>query len=160
MTVRIEVQHADGVDSELTFDDISSWVRRAISAVRAEGELVVSVRIVDANEMRQLNGEYRGKDSPTNVLSFPTGGIDGLPPDAELPLGDLVICASVVADEAVEQGKSADAHWAHMLVHGTLHLLGFDHEEDREAADMEAKEIQILARYGIANPYGESPTET
>ena len=88
------------------------------------------MRIVDAAEIHALNSDYRGKDKPTNVLSFPAGDVAGLPADMPVPLGDVVICASVVREEAAAQGKALDDHWAHMLVHGTLHLLGYDHETD------------------------------
>jgi len=110
--------------------------------------------------MQRLNCEFRGQDKPTNVLSFPAGEIDGLPEDTEMPLGDIVVCAAVVTDEAAQQGKKTGDHWAHMMVHGTLHLLGFDHENDADAEQMEGLEIQILTDHGIANPYGESPRET
>ena len=108
------------------------------------------MRIVDEAESQQLNFDYREKDKPTNVLSFPFQ----CPPGIELPLlGDLVICAQVVAREAAEQQKTVTAHWAHMVVHGCLHLLGFDHINDEDAAEMEAEEIQILQELGFANPY-------
>lgn len=113
-------------------------------------EAELSVRIVDEDESQALNLQYRGKDKPTNVLSFPCE----LPDGVELPLlGDLVICAQVVAKEALEQGKVLHAHWAHMVVHGTLHLLGYDHIEDGEAEEMEAIEIQVLLELGYPNPY-------
>jgi len=108
------------------------------------------VRLVDAPEMASLNKTYRGKDGPTNVLSFPAD----LPPDLDLPLlGDIVICAPVVAAEAREQHKSPDAHWAHMAVHGTLHLLGYDHLDENEAITMEALESAILADLHYPCPY-------
>ena len=111
-----------------------------------------------------MNNEFRGKNSPTNVLSFPAGEIDGLPAGTDMPLGDLVVCTSVVNDEAATQGKGVEDHWAHMIVHGTLHLLGFDHETNAEAAVMESREIEILGAHGITNPYvdsvKESPIET
>jgi probable rRNA maturation factor len=112
--------------------------------------LEVSVRVVGAARSRSLNARYRGKDRPTNVLSFPGAG--GMP-DGRCFLGELVICAPVVAREARAQGKSAEAHWAHLTVHGVLHLLGFDHERPAEAAKMEAREVQILDRLGFSNPY-------
>jgi probable rRNA maturation factor len=96
---------------------------------------------------------YRDKDRPTNVLSFPAGDIVGLPDDAPHLLGDVVVCAGVVAGEAAEQGKRLEDHWAHMLVHGTLHLLGHDHGDEREAEAMEALEARILAAGDIKDPY-------
>jgi probable rRNA maturation factor len=112
----------------------------------------VTIRIVGAAESRKLNCLWRGKDKPTNVLSFPAGnthtGGDEVP-----ELGDLVVCAPVVAREAKEQGKSPQAHWAHMIAHGVLHLLGFDHIRDRDAKVMEALEVKILDRLGYPNPY-------
>ncbi len=108
------------------------------------------MRIVDEDESQQLNGQYRQKDKPTNVLSFPAD----LPEELQLPLlGDLVICAPVVAREAEDQNKALDAHWAHMLVHGTLHLLGYDHIDETDATEMEALETQIITELGFAPPY-------
>lgn len=159
MTVRVDVQLASGHESVPAANDIAIWVNRAIDAARHQGEREVSVRVVDATEMQQLNSEYRNQDKPTNVLSFPAGDLDGLPEETESPLGDIVVCATVVADEAEQQGKSVADHWAHMIVHGTLHLLGFDHENDSDAAEMEGLEIRIMTDHGIANPYGESPAE-
>lgn len=106
--------------------------------------------------MRSLNRDYRQKDKATNVLSFPAGAIEGLPAEAAPLLGDIVICAEVVSDEAAEQGKSTDDHWAHMLVHGTLHLLGYDHETDDDAAEMEGLEARILTVNGLRDPYVKS----
>lgn len=114
----------------------------------------VTIRVVSNAEMQGLNKEYRGKDSPTNVLSFPAD----LPPELvaeidDVELGDIVISAEVVATEAAEQGKTLISHWAHMLVHGMLHLQGYDHINDDEAEEMEALEVKILAQIGFANPY-------
>jgi probable rRNA maturation factor len=129
---------------------IAEWAREAVGRDGRGAEL--SVRVSTAAESRRLNHAWRGKDKPTNVLSFP----------AELPrgagptrlLGDVVICAAVVAREAREQGKTLRAHWAHMVVHGALHLLGLDHERSpREAATMERREKRVLARLGFADPY-------
>ena len=157
MTAQVDVQLASDHESVPASDDIAIWINRAIDAAGRPSEREVSVRVVDTAEMQLLNSEFRAQDKPTNVLSFPAGNLDGLPDDAELPLGDIVVCAAVVADEAEQQGKSLNDHWAHMLVHGTLHLLGFDHESDSAAAEMEGLEIQIMTDHGIANPYGESP---
>lgn len=130
---------------------IAHWIRCALASQQlAEGE--VSVYIVDSDEGRELNREYRARDYATNVLSFPAD----IPPEVELPLlGDLVVCAPVVEREAQEQHKPLDAHWAHMLIHGSLHLLGYDHIEDGEAETMEALETQLLASLGYADPYNE-----
>jgi probable rRNA maturation factor len=117
----------------------------------------LTIRVVGAAESRKLNRTWRGKDKPTNVLSFPAAPnlASAWTPASSVPvvLGDLAICAPVVAREAREQGKPAQAHWAHMVVHGVLHLLGYDHEVDRDAAIMEARETAILARLGYSNPY-------
>ncbi|HEY9182256.1 MAG TPA: rRNA maturation RNase YbeY, partial [Gammaproteobacteria bacterium] len=98
------------------------------------------------------NSEYRGKNGPTNVLAFPAAAAPAVRGES-LPIGDLVICASVIAREARAQGKTPDAHWAHMVVHGTLHLLGFDHETRRKAAVMEKRERSVLAALGFPDPY-------
>ena len=108
------------------------------------------VRAVDEAEGRRLNHEFRGRDRATNVLSFPFEPPPGVALDH---LGDLVICAPVVAREASAQGKPAAAHWAHMVVHGMLHLQGYDHETDEQAADMEGRETRILTALGFAAPY-------
>ena len=110
----------------------------------------LTIRVVDAEESRQLNKQYRGKDAPTNVLSFPSQLPEFIEPDY---LGDLVICASVVDIEAKQQNKTAEAHWAHMLVHGVLHLSGYDHIKDAEAEEMEALETKIMIAMGYAPPY-------
>ena len=135
----------------------------------------LTIRVVGAAESRRLNRTWRGKDKPTNVLSFPSAALDAPLPRASrgragrgrsaladgrrpmagspLPLGDLAICAPVVAREAREQGKPATAHWAHMVIHGVLHLLGYDHENDRDADLMETRERKLLERFGYPDPY-------
>ncbi len=153
MTAQVDVQFAVDDPALPTVDDIAFWVDQAMLAAERSSGAEVSVRVVDAVEMRQLNSEFREQDKSTNVLSFPAGQIEGLPADAEQPLGDIVICSAVVSDEASQQGKSLSDHWAHMIVHGTLHLLGFDHVEDSDAAEMEGLEARILVGQGIANPY-------
>ena len=134
--------------------DIEKWVLTAINAgseiVREEAEL--TIRIVDIEEAQQLNHDYRDKDKPTNVLSFPFQN----PPGITLPLlGDLVICKQVVEKEAIEQRKTLNAHWAHMIIHGTLHLLGYDHIIDEEAIEMESIETQLIIELGFPAPYNE-----
>ncbi len=119
-------------------------------AARAGEDWELSLRLVDVAEMQQLNRQYRGKDKPTNVLSFPTD----FPEDVPLPLlGDVIICAPVVRQEALDQDKAPDAHWDHLLIHGVLHLLGFDHQEIADAERMEALERQALAVLGWPDPY-------
>ncbi|WP_043769115.1 rRNA maturation RNase YbeY [Algiphilus aromaticivorans] len=122
-------------------------LRAFASAAGAEGALCL--RVVDADESRALNHRFRGKNRPTNVLSFPAAS----PLVEEPELGDIVLCAPVIAAEAAEQGKSPRAHWAHMVVHGVLHLRGHDHIDDDEARVMEAAERRILAGLGFADPY-------
>lgn len=129
------------------------WVEAALPAARADAE--VGLCIVDEPESQALNLRYRDLDKPTNVLSFPAE----LPAELNLPLlGDLVVCAPVVAREAMEQGKPLEAHWAHMLVHGTLHLLGYDHINDADAERMEALETDILTSLGYPDPYQPAVT--
>jgi probable rRNA maturation factor len=124
------------------------WVETALKGQREEAEL--TIRIVDDEEGAELNETYRGKQGPTNLLSFPFEA----PPGVPLPLlGDIVICAPKVAREAAEQGKPLEAHWAHLTLHGCLHLLGYDHLEPEEAEAMEALETELLAALGYANPY-------
>ncbi|WP_343554067.1 rRNA maturation RNase YbeY [Pantoea sp.] len=124
------------------------WLEAAVTPFQPGSE--VTIRLVDEAESNELNLTYRGKDKPTNVLSFPFEA----PPGIELPLlGDLIICRQVVEQEAAEQGKTVEAHWAHMVVHGTLHLLGYDHIEDSEAEEMEALETEIMLALGYPDPY-------
>jgi len=126
------------------------WAKTALSHKTRHGELCI--RIVGKKEIQDLNKTYRNKDKPTNVLSFRSD----LPAEIQetIPLlGDIVICADVVNKEAKEQDKLPEAHWAHMIVHGTLHILGFDHEKASEAQIMEAKEVKLLKNLGFNNPY-------
>ena len=128
------------------------WVAAALKGRIREADL--AIRIVDSKEGRALNRHYRGKDYATNVLSFPAERPHGLPKDVRMPLlGDLVLCAPVIAREAREQGKPLVAHYAHLTVHGALHLLGWDHADEREAECMEQLEREILTNLGIADPY-------
>ncbi|KKZ57907.1 rRNA maturation RNase YbeY [Haemophilus haemolyticus] len=143
--LQIATENIEGLPTE---EQIVQW---ATAAVQPEGdEVEMTVRIVDESESHDLNLTYRGKDRPTNVLSFPFE----CPDEVELPLlGDLVICHQVVEREAAEQEKPLMAHWAHMVVHGCLHLLGYDHIEDDEAEEMESLETQIMQGLGFDDPY-------
>ena len=145
----IDLQIACEQESGLpTAEQIEQWATAAVQPQSDEVE--ITVRIVDEAESHELNLNYRGKDRPTNVLSFPFE----CPDEVELPLlGDLVICRQVVEREAQEQDKPVMAHWAHMVVHGSLHLLGYDHIEDDEAEEMESLETQIMTGLGFADPY-------
>ncbi|MCF6217459.1 MAG: rRNA maturation RNase YbeY [Gammaproteobacteria bacterium] len=131
---------------------LKKWVLMALGDKLGLTELVI--RIVEVAESAELNDTYRNKKAPTNVLSFPFETPQGVTP---LPLlGDLVICATVVTREAEEQHKTLHAHWAHMVIHGVLHLLGYDHIEDDDAAAMEKLEIELLASLGYSDPYIEN----
>jgi probable rRNA maturation factor len=132
--------------------DIAAWAGTALGRKAAGREL--AVRVVGPRESRRLNARYRGRDKPTNVLSFPA---PELPAGSDqLPLGDLVICPQVLRAEAREQRKSLRAHWAHLVVHGALHLIGYDHMHPDEAGRMERREIAVLRRLGFPNPYRSS----
>lgn len=158
------------LESDEEWDSSGSWeqlIRRAAEAAIAESDfpnltsaprpIEISVTLTGDEQVRSLNAEWRGKDRPTNVLSFPLAeqgelretNVDG----PELLLGDIVLARGVCEAEAAEKGISVDQHAAHLLVHGTLHLLGYDHDADDEALDMEAREVRALERVGIANPY-------
>lgn len=137
-------------------EQLNKWVSAAIIKRTAHEEPELTIRIVDEAESQELNHEYRGKDKPTNVLSFPFEAPAHIP----IPLlGDLIICRQVVEREAIEQGKPLIAHWAHMTVHGCLHLLGYDHIEDEEAEEMEGIERKVMADLGFEDPYKDDETE-
>lgn len=149
---RIEVQYAISSDGLPGEDSIRSWVMDALQSDADTAELVV--RIVDIAEITALNLQYRGKDSATNVLSFPYDELPGVVSDL---LGDVVVCAPVVSNESVAQGKSLESHWAHLVMHGVLHLRGYTHNEKEPAGKMEALEQQLMAAAGFPDPYqGES----
>jgi len=154
MNLLLDMQLAEELDDFTDFlpseKQLQRWAEAALSGCTEYEEPELTIRLVAEEESQQLNSEYRGKDKPTNVLSFPFEA----PPEVPLELlGDLIICAQVVQNEAVEQGKTPDAHWAHMVVHGCLHLLGYDHIKDDEAEIMENLERQILATLGYQDPY-------
>jgi probable rRNA maturation factor len=144
----VDVQYALAVEGLPEEDAIRQWVSLALPENKQTSGL--TVRVVDEAEMNALNRQYRGKDGATNVLSFPFEAVGGVTTGL---LGDIVICAPVVASEAVAQDKPLQAHWAHMVIHGVLHLLGHDHHKDEDAQAMEALEIELLASLGYANPY-------
>ena len=147
----LDVQIIDKLTDSPSTDQFQYWVDNALSEYDKDTELVI--RIVDELDMANLNKQYRNKKGATNILSFPFEIPDGF----ELNLlGDLVICASIVEREAKKQHKEQEAHWAHIVIHGVLHLLGFDHIEEDESALMEAKEIKILQKINISNPYLET----
>lgn len=155
MSVHVDIQSAcsEPVPEE---DDLRSWICAALDQCTPGKDAEVCLRLVGEAEMTALNRDYRSRTGPTNVLSFPAE----LPPELALPLlGDIVICAPVVAREAAEQGKPALAHWAHMAVHGSLHLLGHDHLAEEDAAAMEALETTILAQLGFPCPYSDHAHE-
>ncbi|MCW8928706.1 MAG: rRNA maturation RNase YbeY [Gammaproteobacteria bacterium] len=142
-----------------TQDKIESWVRQTLiteaDPALNNDEYELTIRIVDKEEVQSLNRMYRDKDKPTNVLSFPYEDFPfDTPPEIHLPLlGDLVICHDIVVEEASQQGKTIEAHWAHMVVHGVLHLKGYDHIDDSDAHIMESLEIKILHQLKVKNPY-------
>ncbi|MGV3592069.1 MAG: rRNA maturation RNase YbeY [Gammaproteobacteria bacterium] len=157
MTVMVDLQNASGLRRVPLKREFTRWAAAALeqlepqhqaNAATSSAKSRLSIRIVDEAESAELNSHYRHKQGPTNILSFPVP--EGLP---DTLLGDLAICAAVVAREAEEQHKSLDAHWAHMTVHGVLHLKGYDHEDPAEADAMESLETQILERLGYQNPY-------
>jgi probable rRNA maturation factor len=149
MSLAVDVQYGTRQPWAPAVPTLRRWAAAAVTT--APGRARLGIRVVDAAEGRRLNRTYRGSDKATNVLSFGETG-SRLPP-GERFLGDLVICAPVVAREARAQGKALRAHWAHMVVHGTLHLLGLDHGNAREAREMERMETGILAGLGYGNPY-------
>lgn len=148
--LQIASEKQDGLPSQAQFEH---WVNQALTLQAQTADYPkteITIRIVDEAESHELNLTYRGKDKPTNVLSFPFEVPEGI----ELPLlGDLIICRQVVEKEAEEQQKPLDAHWAHLAIHGTLHLLGYDHLTDEEAEEMESLETEIMQSLGFEDPY-------
>lgn len=151
----VELQWGTQVQAMPTESQCQTWVEAALQGDLKQQDVAITIRVVDATESRQLNHDYRGKDYATNVLSFEFELPPGLvqPDDEPIYLGDLVICASVVIEEAMTQEKTLEEHWAHMVIHGTLHLQGFDHIDEAEAEKMEALETQIMQQLGYDDPY-------
>ncbi|EIK45305.1 putative metalloprotease [Cellvibrio sp. BR] len=155
MAYQIDIESNSQSQQIPALAELERWIGAALHSQKLE-DAEVSLYIVDEDESQQLNSQYRSKDYPTNVLSFPAD----IPEEVGVPLlGDLVVCAPVVEREAQEQGKTLAAHWAHMLVHGSLHLLGFDHIDDTEADEMEALETAIITGLGYPAPYNELTAE-
>ncbi len=152
LTVDFQPVHDTSAVPELS--DIQAWAQ---AAWQGQDDSEVTIRVVDEAESQALNHQYREKDRPTNVLSFPFEAPPGIPVALA---GDLVVCAPVVEREAREQSKPLKAHWAHMVIHGILHLQGFDHITDEDASVMEELEIRLLAQLGFSNPYEAEETET
>ncbi|GKX60544.1 rRNA maturation RNase YbeY [Leminorella grimontii] len=151
LDLQLACESQNGLPAEA---DVQRWLDAAVLPFQAEAE--VTVRLVDSEESHELNHTYRGMDKPTNVLSFPFEA----PPGMEMPLlGDLVICRQVVEKEAQEQNKILTAHWAHMVVHGSLHLLGYDHIDDDDAQEMESLETEIMQSLGYPDPYASEKDE-
>ena len=140
---------APTVEGDPSDQDLMNWAEQALDH-QGVAPCEMAIKIVEPEESRALNLQFRGKDSPTNVLSFP---LDGGMPDQSLLLGDLAVCADIVRAEAAQQGKTVAAHFAHMTVHGVMHLMGFDHAEEAEAEEMEQIEIKILHTIGFPDPY-------
>lgn len=152
MSLDVSVEYATVCECPSS-QEIQHWISAVLSSRKPNA--ILALRIVDADEMRAVNHQYRQKDKPTNVLSFPCQLPSNLKGNQ---LGDILICAPVVAEEARAQQKSLSLHWAHMVVHGVLHLLGYDHVDPSEADQMEALEIGILQQLGFSNPYGVTLT--
>jgi probable rRNA maturation factor len=157
MTVLVDLQNSCGFKGLPNIEDLQRWIEVALKDEENQAVSVV-VRVVDAAESAALNADFRQKTGPTNVLSFPDelpAFMAKIPEIKEQPkhLGDLIICEPLVTEEARQQNKSIEQHWAHLIVHGTLHLQGYDHIEDDEAEIMEGLEINILKQLGVNNPY-------
>jgi len=152
MPIELEVQRATTLASVPDDEKFQLWVDAALAG--KSRQFALSIRIVDEPEAQRFNRDYRNKDYATNVLSFPAELPEGLPAEIrQSQMGDLLICAAVVAHEAKEQRRPEMDHWAHLTIHGTLHLLGYDHEQADEADVMESLETEILAKLGISDPY-------
>jgi probable rRNA maturation factor len=148
---QVEIQSCSSSQKQPELQQIQIWVDAALTELNRDTEIVV--RIVDEQESAELNEQYRHKQGPTNILSFPVEVPEGI--DLNL-LGDLVVCAPVLEREALQQQKTLNNHWAHIIVHGVLHLLGYDHINDDDAEVMENTEIKILQQLNISNPYLEA----
>ena len=150
LEIQNATEYADCPDEQ----QFQQWMDSVLTDQAQNSEIVI--RLVDKAESAELNQQYRHKTGPTNILSFPFEAPEGIEMDL---LGDLVICAPLIAEEALQQNKQSQHHWAHITIHGILHLLGYDHVQDQDAEEMEALEIQILHKLNIVNPYQEESTQ-
>jgi probable rRNA maturation factor len=148
MKIKVNIQRVTKISGIPTDKEIRKWAKSALNNYNQDSE--ITVRIVDTDESRQLNRKWRNINEPTNVLSFPVEGIQIYAPGL---LGDIVICAPIIINEARNQNKTVNAHWAHMVIHGILHLLGYDHNNFKNAEIMESLEIKLLESLGYNNPY-------
>ncbi|WP_267256488.1 rRNA maturation RNase YbeY [Coxiella endosymbiont of Ornithodoros maritimus] len=151
--ISIDVQHATQFEDLPSLSNIEQWVKTALQFILTDkNKSALTIRFIDKEESTELNEHYRHKKGPTNVLSFPDEAIPGFPSES---FGDLAICAPLVAEEAHAQHKTTEAHFAHLVTHGFLHLLGYDHVENGDTEEMENLEIKILSQLGFKNPYEE-----
>lgn len=151
MSISVDLQIVEPRADLPSEEQLTAWAQAALAHQRDSAEL--TIRIVGSEESQQLNATYREKNKPTNVLSFPFQLPPGIPAQSIDLIGDLVVCATVVEDEAQQQNKPLMAHWAHMIVHGCLHLLGYDHINNNDAIEMETLEVSIMQQLGYENPY-------
>ncbi|MGI9330857.1 MAG: rRNA maturation RNase YbeY [Gammaproteobacteria bacterium] len=156
----VELQCAPGVELPAGAS-VAAWIEATLAHAPSHQPGEISLRLVDADESQSMNEKFRHRDAPTNVLAFPADELPGIPDQVPSMLGDLVICVPVMQAEAAAQGKTEVAHFAHLVVHGTLHLLGLDHQSDTQALFMEGLETEILQDLGFPDPYGtgEHPRE-
>lgn len=148
--VNLFFDNASAIDEVPSEDQFSEWINLAAAQAEAQGE--INLRLVDAAEIQALNQQFRHHDKPTNVLSFPFEPFPGITYPEKM-IGDLAMCPEVIAAEAKQQNKNPDAHWAHMCIHGVLHLLGYDHQTETDAKKMEQLEIKLLQQLNYENPY-------
>jgi len=155
MLINLEIQNAIDAQNIPTESQVNDWIKATLKGAEYPFETIdLTIRIVSRDESQQLNHDYRAKNSPTNVLSFPFEPPEMIPAsEFEGLLGDLAICHDLVIEEAQQQNKKVENHWAHLIIHGVLHLLGYDHIDQTEAEAMEKLEVEILAQFKIADPY-------
>ena len=154
MKIAIDIVNDSQSDTTPELKQCQSWLESALAHLENSRALELSIRFVESTEIQRLNREYRSKDKPTNVLSFPSQIPEAVAAEMDsYHLGDIAICSEIVESEAQAQNKQLDAHWAHLLIHGLLHLLGYDHDSDEQASEMENLEIQILKTLGFPDPY-------